>query len=50
LRPRLDPFEIRINAVPAARRVGLLRGGFLAAGLFLRAAFLALALALALLL
>jgi hypothetical protein len=50
LRPRLNPLQIGIDAVRPRRSVGLLRGRFLAAGLLLRTTFLALALALALLL
>lgn len=50
LRSRLNSFQIGIHAVRPRRIVRLLRGRFLAAGLLLRAAFLALALALALLL
>ncbi len=50
LRPRLDPFKIGIDTVRPGRIVGLLRGGFLPAGLLFRTTFLALALALALLL
>jgi hypothetical protein len=47
---RLDAFQIGVDAVCPRRGTGLLRGGFLPAGLFLRTTFLALALALALLL
>ena len=50
LRSGLDAFQIRINAVGAARVVRLLSRGFLPPRLFFRATFLALALALALLL
>ena len=50
LRARLDAFEIGIDAVGARRIVGFLRGNFLPPGLLLFLAFLALALALALLL
>ena len=50
LRSRLNAFEIGIDAVRPGRIVGLLRGRFLPAGLLFGATFLALALALALLL
>jgi len=50
LRAELNPFQIGIDAVRPRRIVGLLRGRFLAPGLLLCTAFLALALALALLL
>ena len=50
LRPCLNPFQIGVDAVSPRRRAGLLRGGFLPPGLLLSATFLALALALALLL
>jgi hypothetical protein len=50
LRPCLNPFQIGVDAVGPRRRVGLLRGQFLPPGLLLSATFLALALALALLL
>jgi hypothetical protein len=50
LRPRLDSFEIGIDAVGPSRIVGLLRRRFLAPRLFFVAPLLALALALSLLL
>ena len=50
LRPRLDAFEIGVDAVRSGWVVRLLRGRFLPTGLFFCATFLALALALALLL
>lgn len=48
--PSLNAFQIVIDTVRAGRVVGLLRGGFLPASLLFCATFLALALALALLL
>jgi hypothetical protein len=48
--PCLNPFQIGVDAVSPRRRAGLLRGCFLPPGLLLSATFLALALALALLL
>ncbi|OFW44147.1 MAG: hypothetical protein A3J29_00015 [Acidobacteria bacterium RIFCSPLOWO2_12_FULL_67_14b] len=50
LRPRLDALEIGIHAVGSRGRPHLLRSHFLPFCLLLRASFLALALALALLL
>ena len=50
LRPRLNAFEIGVDALRPSRIVRLLRGRFLAPGLFFCTTFLALALALALLL
>ena len=50
LRSRLDAREIGIDAARARRAVGLLRGDFLPLGLFFGATFLALPLALSLLL
>ena len=50
LRSRLNAGEIGIDAVRSGRASGLLRGDFLPFGLFFGAAFLALALTLALLL
>ena len=44
LRPCLNPFQIGVDAVSPRRCAGLLRSGFLPAGLFLSATFLALAL------
>ena len=48
--PCLNPFQIGVDAVSPRRSSSLLRGGFRPAGLLLSATFLALALALALLL
>ena len=50
LRAWLNPFQIGIDTVRPRRRIGLLRGGFLPAGLLLRTTLLTLSLALALLL
>ena len=50
LRSQLNPLQIGIDTLRTRRIVRLLRGRFLAPGLLLGAAFLALALALALLL
>lgn len=50
LRAQLNPLQIGVDAFCPRRIIRLLRGRFLAPGLLLRAAFLALALALALLL
>ena len=50
LRAGLNPFEVGVNAARGARRVRFLRGDFLPPGLLLRPPFLALPLALPLLL
>jgi len=50
LRPRLDAFDVGVDAVSARRVVGFLRRGFLAARQLLVAALLPLPLALSLLL